>query len=410
MGYPRVSLYALMLAAAGIPLYIHLPRFASVELGLSLATIGTILLAIRVVDFVQDPVIGWAIDRWPGAQSAFAIGGAAGLAVGFPLLFGLAPGPWVVAQLVGVLILLFTAYSLGSILLYGRSATLAKSPDANELMRLAAWREAGMLAGVVIAATAPSILMALGSDDQGYPAFGIVLGAIAVIAAIITRPIWRRKPIAGEAISLSGLTRSGALWLLLIALVNSLPVAITSTLFLFFVEDRLMLPGLAGPLLVLFFLAAGASIPLWTRLSLKLGAKTALLVAMPLAVASFVGAAFLAPGSLIGFIVICIASGAALGADMVILPAMFSVALTRAGLNAATAFGIWSFAGKLGLALAAFVVLPVLEHAGFVPGQPNSDEALTTLTVAYAVLPCVLKVMAFALVLGLPSGGKTCEE
>ena len=57
-GYPRVSLYALMLAAAGIPLYIHLPRFAAVELGIGLAALGSLLLALRLIDLVQDPLIG----------------------------------------------------------------------------------------------------------------------------------------------------------------------------------------------------------------------------------------------------------------------------------------------------------------------------------------------------------------
>jgi Na+/melibiose symporter-like transporter len=124
---------------------------------------------------------------------------------------------------------------------------------------------------------------------------------------------------------------------------------------------------------------------------------------MPLAIVGFAGAAFLAPGNSAGFALICLASGAALGADMVILPVMFSVALTKAGLKASLAFGIWSFAGKMGLALAAFVVLPLLETSGFVPGQTNSAEALTTLNIAYAVIPCILKLGAMALVLALPT-------
>ena len=126
MRYPRVSLYAMMLAAAGIPLYIHLPRFASVNLGIGLGVIGTVLLVIRLIDLVQDPLIGWAIDRWPRAQSLFAMLAAGGLAVGFPLLFTLEAGPHVVARLIAILVLLFSAYSLGMILLYGRSATLAR--------------------------------------------------------------------------------------------------------------------------------------------------------------------------------------------------------------------------------------------------------------------------------------------
>ncbi len=80
MHYPRVSLFALLLAAVGIPLYIHLPQFASVNLGISLGTIGIILLVIRLVDLVQDPLSGWAIDRWPAAQSALAIAAALGWA------------------------------------------------------------------------------------------------------------------------------------------------------------------------------------------------------------------------------------------------------------------------------------------------------------------------------------------
>ncbi len=402
MLYPRVSLYALMLAAAGIPLYIHLPRFAAVNLGIGLGVIGTVLLVIRLVDLIQDPLIGWAIDRWPRAQALFATLAALGLSVGFPLLFSLPDGAKL-SVLVSVLILLFSAYSLGTILLYGRSATLAKRADAKDLMTLAAYREGGQLAGVVLAASAPALFVAFGASAQGYPAFGLFLGVLAIVTLVVTFPIWQRTPITGQGLSLTGLGQSGALRLLALALINSLPVAITSTLFLFFVEDRLQLPGKAGPLLILFFLSAGASVPLWARLSNRIGPKQTLMIAMPLAIAGFIGAASLSAGNLTGFALICLASGAALGADMVVLPAMFSVALTRAGLNASAAFGIWSFAGKLGLALAAFFTLPLLERSGFTPGQTNSAAALQTLNLAYAVLPCILKLGAFGMVLTLPT-------
>lgn len=402
MLYPRVSLYALMLAAAGIPLYIHLPQFASINLGVGLGTVGVILMVIRIVDLVQDPLIGWAIDRWPRAQLGFAMAAAAGLAVGFPLLFLLQPGPQVVGQLVAVLVLLFTAYSLGTILLYGRSATLAERPEPEALVTLAAYREGGALAGVIIAAIAPAAFVGIGAGALGYPAFGIFLGLVALVTAIVTFPIWRRPAILGQSISLAGLADGGALRLLMLALVNSLPVAITSTLFLFFVEDRLQLSGMAGPLLTLFFLSAGLSVPIWARVSRKLGARRVLSISMPMSIAGFAGAAFLAPGDLGLFAVICVAAGAALGAETMLLPAMFSVALTRAGLKASLAFGIWTFAGKLGLALAAFLVMPLLQWNGFMPGQANSDEALTTLNIAYAVIPCILKLGALVLVMRLP--------
>ena len=403
MQHARVSLYAMMLASAGIPLYIHLPQFASVELGIGLGAVGGILLAIRLIDLVQDPVIGWLVDRWPGAQLPFALAAAGGLAIGFPLLFGLRPGPDAALKMVLTLVLLFTAYSLGMILLYGRSATLAGSSEPHALLTLAAYREGGMLTGVIIAAIAPAVLVALGAAGMGYGAFGFLLGALALMAGVMSLPVWRRPAIAGRPLSAPSLAQAGALRLLLLAVLNSLPVALTSTLFLFFVEDRLALPGSAGALLVLFFLFAGISVPLWTKLSQRIGPKSTLLIAMPLAIASFAGAAFLGPGDLLIFALICAVSGATLGADMVLLPAMFSIALTKAGLNAASAFGIWSFAGKLSLALAAALALPLLEMNGYTPGGANTPEALATLSLSYAALPCALKLIAFAFALTLPS-------
>ena len=393
--FPRISLYAGLLAASGIPLYIHLPQFASVELGLGLGTIGALLLVVRIVDLVQDPILGWAIDRWPGAQGAFGLAAALGLALGFPWLFALTPGPGVAWPLTGALLLVFLAYSLGTILLYGRSATLAESPGDQGLLTVATWREGGSLAGVILAAILPSVL-------AGYALFGLVLGGLALVTALACRPLWRRRVVPGGALSVKGLAQAGALRLLALALVNSLPVAITSTLFLFFVEDRLGRPGAAGPLLVLFFLSAGLSVPVWSRVAGRIGARATLAISMPLAILGFAGTAFLPVGEVWGFALICLAAGAALGADTMLLPAMFSMALTRAGLQASLAFGIWAFAGKLGLALAAFMVMPVLEWQGFTPGGLNSAEALSALNIAYAVVPCVLKLVAWAAVLALP--------
>ncbi len=400
MHLPRVSLFAFVLAAAGVPLYIHLPRFAAVELDMSLATLGVILLAIRAVDLVQDPAIGWAIDRWPRAQWIFGTAALLGLSNGFPLLFSLEAGPQVALWLTLTLVLLFSAYSLGMILLYGRTATLAPGSALPDTMRLAAFRETGMLAGVIFAAVAPLAFAALGGD--GYLLFGLSLCAIGVLAALLTAPLWRRIPLPAEGFSIARYRDPAIGRLLLLALVNGLPVAVTSTLFVFFVEDRLQLQGQAGLLLLVFFAAALVCVPGWTVLARHMSPRKVLLLAMPLAIAGFIGAAFLPAGSGFGMAAICAASGAALGAEMVILPVLFSGALNKAGLKASEGFGLWSFAGKLGLALTSFALLPLLQGAGFTPGQPNSDQALWALTLCYAVLPCVLKLVAVALVWRLP--------
>ena len=185
--------------------------------------------------------------------------------------------------------------------------------------------------------------------------------------------------------------------LLLIALLNAAPVAVTSTLFLFFVESRLQLPGSEGPLLLLFFLAAAASTPVWSVLARRHTPRPVLLAAMTLAIASFLWTLTLGSGDLIPFALICAASGAALGADLTLLPAIFASRLAQTGTPEAAAFGLWSFVSKLSLALAALTILPALDAAGFRPGPTNPDSALETLTLIYAGLPCVLKVICIML-------------
>jgi Na+/melibiose symporter-like transporter len=390
MYYPRVSLYALMLATAGIPLYIHLPRFASVELGMSLGLLGAILLTIRVFDFVQDPFLGALADRFPHWQSRLAMGAALALAIGFPVLFALGPGQ--IGALILVLMLLFTGYSLGSILLYGRAQSLLLHPSHQ--MRLATWREAGQITGIILAAALPAVL--------NWQAFGWTLALIALVALWVTRPVWSRPAIAGDHLSLTALNRAGATRVLALMVLNSLPVALTSTLFLFFAQDYLGLGQRAGLFLLAFFAAAGLAIPIWAALARRIGARRTLLIAMALAMLSFTGAAFLNPGAALPFLLICIASGIATGADILLLPMMFSRALIASGLRASSAFGYWSLASKLALALAAATALPLLDLYGFAPDKPLTDNAKTALITAYAILPCLLKTLAFGYALTLP--------
>jgi len=194
-----------------------------------------------------------------------------------------------------------------------------------------------------------------------------------------------------------------ALRLLMLAFLNAAPVAVTSTLFLFFVESRLELPGLEGPLLLVFFLSAAGAAPLWARLARRVGAKPALLAGMGLAIAGFAFALTLGPGDLWPFVVICAVSGAALGADMTLLPAIFARRMARVAPEAGIAFGLWAFATKATLAIAAATVLPALDAAGFQPGAGSASEpALRVLGLLYAGVPCVLKIVALALLARTP--------
>ncbi len=61
-------------------------------------------------------------------------------------------------------------------------------------------------------------------------------------------------------------------------------------------------------------------------------------------------------------------------------------------------FGVWTFATKMNLALAAGIALPLLDALGYVPGVHDGATA-RALALVYAGLPCVLKLAAVAALL-----------
>ena len=52
------------LAVIGYPLSIWIPAHYSGGLGISLATVGTILMLARLTDVITDPLMGELSDRW----------------------------------------------------------------------------------------------------------------------------------------------------------------------------------------------------------------------------------------------------------------------------------------------------------------------------------------------------------
>ncbi len=397
---PGYAVFAAMLASAGLPIYIHAPKFYVDEYGVSLAALGTVLFILRLFDFVQDPVLGWLSEFARRYRRGTVLLAALVMAVSMIGLFAIeppvAPLLWFALTLTG----LFTAFSYLTICFYAQGVRTAENLGDKGHVRLASWRETGGLLGVCVAAVAPTVLAA----QSGSP-FALFAAGFAGLAILGIAAMWREwRTVSGEPspgfrpVLADGQARR----LLLIALVNATPVAVTSTLFLFFVESRLAAPGWEGPLLLLFFLSAALSAPLWSRAAQRFGAKRALLAGMGLAILSFGWAATLGAGDTVAFAIICLASGAALGADLTLLAAIFARRMAVVSPDAGQAFGLWSFVSKFTLAFAAVTLLPLLDAAGFQSGPTNSAEALMTLTILYALIPCALKLIAIALLAATP--------
>ncbi|WP_420011303.1 MFS transporter [Tateyamaria sp.] len=393
---PAYAVFAALLASAGLPIYIHAPKFYVDEYGVSLAALGGVLFALRLLDVVQDPLFGRLSEALRSRRGLAVMIGTSIMAVSMFGLFAVPPpmSPliWFALMLTGV----FSGFSFLTINFYAQGVVKAdRLPGQGHLM-LARWRETGALLGVCVAAIAPVML----GGFMGAPFAGFAVGflVLALAAIVMMRGEWVSDGLPPSMGFKAVLGDPLARKLLLIALVNAAPVAVSSTLFLFFVESRLIAPGFEGPLLLLFFLSAAIAAPFWGRLAERYGAKPVLLSAMVLAILAFGGALTLGPGDWMIFAVICALSGATLGADLTVLPAVFASRMARISPSAAEGFGLWSFVSKFTLAFAAVLLLPALEQAGFVSGAAtNPPEALMLLTLLYAAVPCGLKVVAIVL-------------
>ena len=396
MGY---AVFAAMLAAAGLPIYIHAPKVYVDEFGVGLTALAGVLFALRLFDVVQDPALGWLAQRLRARRGAAVMAGVAVLAGSMFGLFAITPpiAPiwWFALMMTG----LFSAFSFLTICMYAQGVAAAPQLGPQGYLRLAAWRETGALLGVCVAAVAPTVLDATGN---AYGNFALGFGLLCLLALWLMRSDWAGTVAPGDSGFRAVLSDPVARRLLVVALMNAAPVAVSSTLFLFYVESVLEAPGWEGPLLLLFFLAAALSAPIWTRAAARFGARAMLLSAMALAIAAFSVVLLLGPGDTVAFALICLASGAALGADFALLPALFARRMEQIAPQAAAGFGLWAFVSKLTLAFAAVVLLPALDAAGFQSGGQSPEGALDLLTYLYALVPCVLKLGAMAVLATTP--------
>ena len=384
----------LPLAFAALPIYVYAPKFYA-ALGLSLAGAGAVLLLSRVADAFIDPWLGAASDR---ARSLKRFVGwalvplAAGLLAMFNPPASVPPGPWLAAT-VCVVTLGFSAASIAY------QAWGARVGDRTQKTAVTATREAFGLAGVMLASILPQLFAP--TVEAGLPATAIAFTFILVACAAATLLAAPSAPPAPPNIMRAGgigsvLASTRMRRLLAVFALNGIASAIPATLFLFFVADVLGLAALSGLFLATYFLAAALALPIWVRLAARLDKRRAWLVSMALAIAAFAWAFLLSPGNALAFGLIAAGSGAALGADLALAPAMLADTIEADSAQGAEGayFGVWNLATKLNLALAAGLALPALQLLGYVPGRPVETIALP---VMYCLVPCALKVVAMGL-------------
>lgn len=415
---PRIIAYALPavpLAALALPLYVLVPTFYTETMGLSLASVGFALLLIRVFDAVNDPLIGWAADRFRPRfgrrRTLFAISLPLSAIPAFMLLWP--PQDASIAWLIGWGLMLSLGYTSALIPFSAWGAEL--STDYHGRSRIVGWREALTLMGTLVAIALP---FAIGFEQaqglNGLAALSILVlialplfGAVAVAAT--PEPVEHSRHRIDLKSGLAHLLRNRPFVRLIVAFfLNGLANGIPATLFLYFVSERLGLPEARGPLLFFYFLCAIAGVPLALAAAKRFGKHRAWCCGMLAACMAFAPAPLLPEASLVAFASICAVTGLLLGFDLVLPSAIqadvIDVDTAASGeQRSGTYFAAWSLATKLSLAGGVGIVFPLLAAFGFDPSsKANAVQGLTALAITYAWMPIAAKLAAIAIMWNFP--------
>jgi Na+/melibiose symporter-like transporter len=422
----RKTVYAhgsigLPLAVIGYPLAIWIPAHYAGGLGISLATVGTILMLARFTDVITDPLMCEVSDRWRtrfGRRKPWVLVGMPIMMLGVYKLF-------IPPDDVGIwyFLIYLTLFFLGStiIALPHRAWGAELSPDYHQRSRVTAAREFFVLMGLMLAATVPMIIEITADGAAVGQVFATLwqdaVGAFTgdfgdkkiVDRATLTGPVlmglaytiilvlpvcvfvvlaFVKEPPVAEQRSVP--LREGVkyLWkngpmrrVLIIALMVIFGEAFRNAVSLFFIRDIVGVPTI-GAAYFFYFVAGLGAIPFWLWLGRKIGKHLAFMCTLiTVAVVSFANL-FLSYGDYLAFFLLFTIKGFCFGGLQFLPVAMLAdvvdVDTARTGSNrAGTYFAILGLTEKLAIALGTGISLNLVGLLGFAAsgGVDASTEA-----------------------------------
>ena len=457
---------AMPLSMVALPMAVYLPAvYADSEgFGLGLAFVGLVMVLSRVFDGITDPLIGFVSDRirtpW-GRRKPFVVVGTPIYIAGIWLLF-IPPIEFTEVEFLGFTFNSGYPWMLGTLIITFVGATIKDVPysawgaelttNYNERTLVTSWREGFSVTGSLIGAFTPSIIFFFGYDkplDAVYflsLAIAFVMPILVANCVIFTpeREVVERRQ---ERLPLKESFRY--VWknesyrrLVIIFLFSSIGSAMTNTLSFFFVKHVLLAGDLYGLYLAPYFVSQIVAIPLWFKLSRKIGKHRATMIAIgwyalwscfiPLiaiapmvwfdafqiehileflpadayasSVAYFEG---IPTGKFLFFIIIMCLKGSAIGALSALPYAMAAdvvdVDEAQTGKRQGGAyFSIWLMIRKLAYALGLFAGTNLVVLFGFDSladplNTTNTTFALLMLACTYSVIPAIFKFVAIPL-------------
>lgn len=387
--------------------------FMTDHLGIAAAWASFTLLLPKLWEFLTDPYIGLRSDRaqtrW-GRRHPFMLLGAVLLSSGIALVFNVPAldtpqARWAYVTL--MFVLATTGYALFSV---PYTALLGEiTNDRHERTRLVALRMGFLGLSLLIAAVGwPEVLKALGGSSRAYGVVGWGVGALCLVAMLVTVLGTRRMPLLQGATDATGLSAQlrivlGERAFVMLALAYGLQMLAQSANSTMLAYVGKYLSPLGGNFLALYFgvmtLAGVVAMLFWPMVARRLPKRSCFVLGTCIGVVGFLVSVWGLSTSMAVLVAGAVLAGIGFSAGQVfgfsLLPDVIDVHRRRSGKNRDGAFtGVWVGWEKIGLALGAMLSGLVLGWSGFIPStgeavaQPAS--ALAAMMWLFGIVPALL--------------------
>ncbi len=419
---------AFALAVVGIPVYVYIPKFYTDIVGVDIAVVGYLLFGVRIFDAVTDPIIGWWSDRSNnamGRRRPYILFGSFLLALAMFFLF--AP-PQSATPLIQTLwfsvwiYLLFLFWTITAVPYESLGPELTR--DYNDRTSLFALRDGLLIAGTLVAATAPAIVKGLWDlDDSPTGQRKAFLYMALLYAPLLIGAcgfcVYRLKERASAANvvrlkvyeSLKMIRHNRPFMILLTAFtISALGSNLPAALILYYVQYVLGSSN-ADLFLIAYFVTGIVFLPLWIHIAASIGKKPAWLLSMLINTAAFMGVYFLGSGDEWIYGILVVASGIGFGATLT-LPSSLQAdvidydEMVSGKRREGQYVGMWSVAKKLSAAVGVGTGLAVLGMVGYVPNVEQSETVKWVIRSFYALIPSICNLAAIAIALFYPLSGE----
>jgi GPH family glycoside/pentoside/hexuronide:cation symporter len=382
---------------------LYLMSFATDVLLIAPAAMGTIFGVSRLWDAVSDPVAGYWSDRTNtrfGRRRPWLIAAILPVGIAYTLLWSppaaLSGGALIAWTALGV----FGFYSAMTIFIVPHTALGAElTDDTHDRTRIFAFRHVGWTLGSLLAVGGLYRLTTIDDPRGGAFTLAVTVAVVTGLSLIWAAVRLRERPEYQGRGATSPLAASKDVWanpharlLLVVYLIENLGGATIAILTPYVGKYVLHTPEQTSFYILVYMVASLVFVPIWLPLGRRFGKKRLWVASMMLTSFAFGGMFFLSEGTVTLIYVMAGLAGFSSGCGAMMAPSIqadvidYDEYLTGQRKEGAY-FAAWNFVFKTATGVTLMLTGFVLQFAGFVPNEVQSESAEFAIRALYSLFP-----------------------